>query len=70
MFDTYNILASLLFGGIGMVAFYYGKKMDLWQPLVIGLCLMLYPWFVGGNPWLMWGIGIGFTGLLWFYHDE
>jgi hypothetical protein len=31
---------------------------------------MLYPWFVGGSPWLMWGIGVGFTVLLWFYHDE
>jgi len=70
MFNGYNILASLLFGGIGMGAFYYGKKLELWQPIVLGLALMLYPWFVGGRIWLMWGVGLLLTVLLWFFHDE
>jgi hypothetical protein len=70
MFDPYNIVASLLFGGIGMVAFYYGKKQVLWQPIVLGLALMIYPWFVGGKVWLNWTIGVALTVLLWFFHDD
>ena len=69
MFQPYNILAGIVFGGLGMGAFIYGKKLELWQPIVIGLALMVYPYFCP-NVWLTWGIGIGLCVLLWFYHDE
>lgn len=69
MFDTQTIVASLLFGAIGFMAFYYGKKMSLWKPLVIGMTLMTYPYFTP-NRFLLWGIGTGLVVLLWFHHDE
>lgn len=71
MFDLnpYSILAGLIFSMIGLGAFSYGKKLDLWQPKVIGLALMVYPYFIY-NKWLLWGIGTGLLVLLWFYHDE
>lgn len=69
MFHPYNILAGILFGGVGMGAFMYGKKLELWQPLVIGLALMSYSWFVT-TVWLTWAIGVGLCVLLWFFHSE
>ena len=69
MFNGYNILAGLIFGTIGWGALSYGRKLDLWKPIAIGLALMIYPYFFS-NPWLMWGIGIALLVTLWFHHDE
>lgn len=69
MFDGYNILAGLLFGAIGMVSLNFGRKMQRWKPVAIGLSLMIYPYFVY-NRWLLWGIGSGLLATLWFHHDE
>ena len=65
-----TIITSVLFGVIGMGAFSYGKKLELWKPIVIGLALMIYPYFVGGNAWLLWGVGTALVVILWFHHDE
>jgi len=69
MFETQVIVAGLLFGAIGFIAFWYGKKMALWKPLAIGLGLMVYPYFFQ-NKVLLWGVGISLVVLLWFHHDE
>lgn len=69
MFNGYNILAGLIFGTIGWGAFSYGRKLELWKPIAIGLTLMTYPYFFS-NPWLMWGVGVGLLVLLWFHHGE
>ena len=68
-FNPYNLLAGFIFGTLGWGAFMYGKRLDRWQPRVIGLALMLYP-YVFSNGWLLWGVGVGLLVLLWFYHDE
>jgi len=68
-FSPYNLLAGFIFGTLGLGAYSYGKTLNRWQPRVIGLSLILYPYFVS-IPWLLWGIGVGLLGLLWFYHDE
>lgn len=68
-FNPYNILAGLVFGTIGLGAVRYGKQLELWKPAVIGVALMVYPYFFD-NPWLLWGIGIGLLVVLWFHHDE
>ena len=67
--DPYNILAGFIFGTLGWGAFIYGRRLELWQPRVIGIALMIYP-YLFSNRWLLWGIGVGLLVLLWFYHDE
>jgi len=69
VFEPYNLLAAFIFGCVGLGAFSYGKKLRLWQPMVIGLCLMGYPWFVT-NVWLTWAVGVVFCVLLYFFHDQ
>ncbi|MHB8534854.1 MAG: hypothetical protein ACYDBW_05345 [Sulfuricaulis sp.] len=51
-----NLFASILFGAIGMGAFLFGKKSFRWQPMVLGVALMGYPYFVS-RTWLLYVIG-------------
>ena len=61
--STANILASILFGSIGFAAFVYGKKQSNFKALVIGVILMVYPYFVQ-NPIALFAIGVVLTILL------
>ena len=45
-FDMSTILWGLLFGSIGFVFFTYGKKQKAIVPLICGLLLMIYPYFI------------------------
>lgn len=69
MFEPYNLLAGLIFGLIGFGAWRYGRSLELWKPIAIGLALMIYPYFTP-NAWLTWGVGGALVVLLWFHHDE
>jgi hypothetical protein len=44
--DTSVLLWGLLFSSIGLGLFLYGKKRRAVVPLVCGLVLMIYPYFV------------------------
>jgi hypothetical protein len=58
-----NLIGGFVFGSIGFVAFIYGKRMNLWKPMFLGIGLMIYPYFVS-NDVLMIAIGaIGTAGL-------
>ena len=58
-----NLMGGLVFGSIGFVAFIYGKRMNLWKPMLLGIALMVYPYFVS-NDVAMIAIGaIGTAGL-------
>jgi hypothetical protein len=46
VFSGANLIGGLLFGSIGFVAFIYGKRMHVWKPMLLGLALMAYPYFV------------------------
>ena len=43
------ILWGLLFGSIGLGFFIYGKKQKAPVPLVCGLSLMIFPYFVSNS---------------------
>lgn len=44
---------GLLFGSIGLGFFIYGKKQGVIVPLVCGLALMAFPYFVSSTVWLV-----------------
>lgn len=67
-FTFANIVAYLIFGGIGLVAFIYGKKMALFRPMIIGIILMAYPYFVS-KTLLIYLVGIVLTAALYFWRE-
>jgi hypothetical protein len=69
MLQPINLVAYLIFGVVGFCAFNYGRKLQLWKPIAIGLALMLYGIF-SSSPWWQWGGGTALCILLWFHHDE
>ena len=62
--DANAILASFAVGGAGFVAFAYGKKQGRLPQMVVGLVMMIFPYFVP-TVWLMLAIGAALLALLW-----
>lgn len=58
--NSARILASVIFGSIGLAAFVYGKKQANLKSLVIGVILMVYPYFVP-DPVAVYVIGAALT---------
>jgi hypothetical protein len=44
---------GMLFGSIGLGFFIYGKKQQAMVPLICGVALMVFPYFVTGTAWLL-----------------
>lgn len=63
-----NLMGSVIFGSIGLAAFIYGKKQSSFKPMVIGIVLMAYPYFVP-NTIAVYGIGVLLTLALWIFRD-
>jgi hypothetical protein len=66
--DSAQLWLGMLFSGIGFVAFQYGRKLERFAPILIGLVLMVYPWFVTSTLWLV-VVGTGLTGALWVLRE-
>jgi hypothetical protein len=62
------LFAAILFGAIGMAAFVYGKKSGNMRPMVIGIALMAYPYFVP-QTWLLYLIGCLLTAGLFLWRE-
>jgi hypothetical protein len=62
--DGNALLASLLVGSIGFVLFAYGKKQQRLPQMLVGISLMVFPYFVSSLPW-MGGITVALIGALW-----
>lgn len=63
-----NLFGSILFGAIGLAAFVYGKKAGSLKPVILGIALMAYPYFVS-ETWLMFTIGSALTAGLFMWRD-
>ncbi len=63
-----NLIGGFVFGSIGFVAFVYGKRMNLWKPMFLGIALMIYPYFIS-NDVVMYVIGIFGSTALFFLRD-
>ena len=60
-----NLIGGCVFGSIGFVAFLYGKRMNLWRPMLIGIALMVYPYFIS-NDIALYAAGVVGSASLWF----
>ena len=63
--STATLLWSLLFSSVGLGFFLYGKKQARAVPLVCGIALMVFPYFVS-NTFLLVGIGAALMGIPYF----
>jgi len=63
--NTSTLLWGVLFGSIGFGFFLYGRKQRAIVPLVCGLALMVFPYFVSGTMLLI-AIGVALMAIPWF----
>jgi hypothetical protein len=63
--DTSTLLWSLLFGSIGLGYFIYGRRQKTIVPLVTGLALMIFPYFVA-NTILLVTLGVALIAIPYF----
>lgn len=59
------LLWGLLFGSIGLGFFVYGKKQKAVVPLVCGLALMMFPYFIS-NTFALVAVGAVLTVVPYF----
>ena len=63
--STSSLIWGLLFGSVGFGFFIYGKKQKSVVPLVCGLVLMIFPYFIS-NTILLAAIGVALITLPYF----
>lgn len=63
-----NLFASLLFGIVGYAAYRYGKKAGNFNPMAIGVTLMVYPYFIS-QTWLLYVVGIALCVGLYLFRE-
>jgi hypothetical protein len=61
-----TLLWGLLFSSIGLGFFLYGKKQRAVVPLVSGLVLMIYPYFIA-NVFALVAIGVVLSAIPYFF---
>jgi len=63
-----NLFWAILFGAIGMGAFVFGKRRGLAKPMIIGVALMAYPYFISDGT-LVFVIGAALCYLLYLFRE-
>jgi len=64
--STAQIVWGIIFGSIGLGFFIYGKKQQVAMPMICGLGLMVYPYFVS-NTLLLVLLGLMLCALPYFF---
>ena len=67
-FTPSNLFGQVLFGAIGMGAFVYGKKQAVFKAMILGIVLMIFPYFVP-ETWMLYVIGGVLTLCLFTFRD-
>jgi len=67
-FNWWNIISGIIFSIIGWYAFIHGKREKSIRPMVIGIMLMVYPYFIS-NALLALAIGLALTAALFFWRE-
>lgn len=63
--DTSSLLLGLVFSSVGLGFFIYGRKQKVAMPLICGIALMVYPYFVSNNALLV-AIGVALIAIPYF----
>ncbi len=63
--DTALLVWGVIFSSIGLGLFLYGRKQHATVPLICGLVLMIYPYFIP-NTLLLVAIGVVLTAIPYF----
>jgi hypothetical protein len=63
--NTSSLLWGLLFGSIGLGFFVYGRRQKVVVPLVCGVALMIFPYFVS-NTLLLVTLGVVLIAIPYF----
>jgi hypothetical protein len=61
-----NLFGSVMFGIFGFAAYRYGKKSGNFNPMMLGVALMVYPYFIS-QTWLLYAIGVALCAGLYFW---
>ena len=61
-----SIIASILFSGVGLIAFRRGKSEGNIPLIIIGIILFIYTYFTK-MPWQDWVLGGALTGGVYYY---
>lgn len=67
-FSTAALIGSLIFGSVGFVAFIFGKKNEEFRPMLLGIALMAYPYFVK-QTLPMFAVGIILTAAVFVWRE-
>ncbi len=67
-FSLTRLIGGILFGCVGFVAFVYGKKNAEFKPMILGILLMAYPYFVKSTA-LTYVVGIVLSAALYYWRD-
>lgn len=65
--STTHIFAAIIFGSIGFAAFIYGRKQSNLKALIIGVVLMVFPFFIQNSIALL-VIGTALTLALFLFN--
>lgn len=65
-FDVPSLIAGLVFGIVGLYVFRRGRKESSMRLVMLGLALMIYPYFVDGAT-LNWVVGFLLSGASYYY---
>ncbi|MBU0468184.1 MAG: hypothetical protein KKF78_09715 [Candidatus Omnitrophica bacterium] len=67
-FSMAGFLGGILFGSIGFVAFMYGKRNSEFRPMILGILLISYPYFLK-NTIALYIVGIALTVVLFVWRE-
>ena len=63
--DGSSLIVGLVVGSVGFGLFWYGRKQRRAPQMIVGLIMLLYPYFVSSVPATA-ALAVGLVGLLWF----
>jgi len=68
-FNFDNLFSQLMISCLGMAFFMYGKKAQRIVPLLGGIALGAFPYFVS-NFWGLWGVTVGVMGTIYCLRNQ